>query len=75
MSWKKSYSQNGKSSIELIRITPEDSIPYHVSTVDRIRILFIGLTIDMNQPYVDIINQTLLIPFVKQFLQSIEDIN
>ncbi len=51
------------------------SILYHILTIDQIWILFIGLTIDMNQSYVDIINQTLLTPFVKQFLQSIEDIN
>jgi len=50
------------------------SIPYQLINIDQVRILFIGLTIDMNQPYVDIINQTLLSSFVKQFLQSISDI-
>jgi 5'-nucleotidase len=50
------------------------SIPYKLLDLDQVKILFIGLTIDSNQPYVDIINQTLLIQFVKQFLQSISDI-
>ena len=50
------------------------SIPYHLLTIDQLKILFIGLTIDVNQPYVRITNQTLLIPFVKDFLQSISDV-
>ena len=44
------------------------SIPYKVIIVNDIRILLIGLTIDVDKPYIRIINQTSLIPFVKQFL-------
>jgi 5'-nucleotidase len=50
------------------------SIPYHILNIDQIRILFIGLTIDKNQSYVQIVNKTSLIPFVKQFLQSLSNI-
>ena len=50
------------------------SVPYHLVTIDQLKILFIGLTIDENQPYVRISNQTLLIPFVKKFLQSMSDV-
>ena len=50
------------------------SIPYYVLTIEQVRILFIGLTIDENQPYVRIVNKTSLIPFVKEFLQSISNV-
>ncbi len=50
------------------------SIPFKVITVNEIRILLIGLTIDIDKPYIRIINQTSLISFVKQFLQSISNI-
>jgi 5'-nucleotidase len=51
------------------------SIPYKILTIHQIKILFIGLTIDQNKSsYVDIVNKTLLIPFVKQFLKSISNI-
>jgi 5'-nucleotidase len=50
------------------------SIPYKVLIVNEIRILLIGLTIDIDKPYIRIINQTSLIPFVKQFLKTISDI-
>jgi 5'-nucleotidase len=50
------------------------SIPYHIVTIDQIQILFIGLTIDKNQPYVKIVNTTSLIPFVKEFLQSLSNV-
>ena len=50
------------------------SIPYYVLTVEQVRILFTGLTINENQPYVRIVNKTLLVPFVKDFLQSISDV-
>ena len=50
------------------------SIPYNVLSIEQVRILFIGLTIDENQPYVRIVNRTSLIPFVKDFLRSISDV-
>ncbi len=50
------------------------SIQYKMLTINEVRILFIGLTIDIDKPYIRIINQTSLIPFVKQFLQSISSI-
>jgi 5'-nucleotidase len=50
------------------------SIRYKIIPINEINILLIGLTIDSNQPYVQIVNNTSLIPFVKQFLQSLSDI-
>jgi 5'-nucleotidase len=47
------------------------SIPYYILTIDQIRILLIGLTIDKNQSYVEIVNKTSLIPFVEEFLRSL----
>jgi 5'-nucleotidase len=50
------------------------SIPYKLININQVRILLIGLTIEIDKPYIHIINQTSLIPFVKQFLQSISNI-
>ena len=50
------------------------SIPYKLLNIDKVRIVLIGLTIDDNKPYVDIVNQTSLIPFVKQFIKSLSNI-
>jgi 5'-nucleotidase len=51
------------------------SIPYKILSINSINILLIGLTIDSNQPsYIEIINSTLLISFVQQFLQSLSKI-
>ncbi|CAF4420224.1 unnamed protein product [Rotaria sp. Silwood2] len=47
---------------------------YKILSIDKIRILLIGLTIDINKSYIRIINQTSLIPFVQQFLKSISNI-
>ncbi len=44
------------------------SIPYKILTIDTVRILFIGLTIDTNHPYVRIINQSSLVNYVQEFL-------
>jgi 5'-nucleotidase len=44
------------------------SIPYKILTIDTVRILFIGLTIDSNHPYVRIINQSSLVNYVQEFL-------
>ncbi len=50
------------------------SVQYKIVIINEIRILFVGLTIDIDKPYIRIINQTSLILFVKQFLQSISNI-
>ncbi|CAF4503042.1 unnamed protein product [Rotaria socialis] len=50
------------------------SIRYKILSIDEIRILLIGLTIDIDKPYVHIINQTSLISFVQQFLKSISSV-
>ncbi|UJR24754.1 hypothetical protein I4U23_006128 [Adineta vaga] len=47
------------------------SISYKIQTINNIQVLFIGLVIDVVKPYIYIVNQTSLIPFVQQFLQSI----
>ena len=47
------------------------AVRYHLLTIDRVRVLLIGLTIDVNSTYVQIVNGTSLIPFVQQFLRSI----
>ena len=47
------------------------TIPYKIVKINEIKILLIGLVIDSNQPYVQIVNKTSLIPFVQQFLQSL----
>jgi 5'-nucleotidase/UDP-sugar diphosphatase len=49
------------------------SISHKIITIDHIRILIIGLTIDKNQGYVTIINKSLLINHVQQFLKSISN--
>jgi 5'-nucleotidase/UDP-sugar diphosphatase len=51
--------------------TFSSSIRYKILTISEVRILLIGLTIDIDKPYIQIIKQTELIPFVQQFLQSI----
>ncbi|CAF1076512.1 unnamed protein product [Rotaria sordida] len=50
------------------------TIPYKILSIDKINILLIGLTIDIDKPYVHIINQTSLVLFVQQFLKSISNI-
>ncbi|CAF1267621.1 unnamed protein product [Rotaria sp. Silwood1] len=50
------------------------TIRYKILPINDINILLIGLTIDIDKPYIRIINQTSLIPFVKQFLTSISNI-
>jgi 5'-nucleotidase/UDP-sugar diphosphatase len=51
------------------------SIRYKLIHIHEVRILIIGLTIDNDdKSYIEIINQTSLIPFVKQFIKSISDI-
>jgi 5'-nucleotidase/UDP-sugar diphosphatase len=50
------------------------SIRYKILLINEIRILLIGLSIEIDKPYIHIINQTSLIPFVQQFLQSISDV-
>ncbi|UJR14499.1 hypothetical protein I4U23_001495 [Adineta vaga] len=46
------------------------SISHKIITIDTVRILFIGLTIDDNQPYVHIINRSSLITYVQQYLHQ-----
>jgi len=50
------------------------TIPYKLININQINILLIGLTIEINKQYINIINQTSLIPFVKQFIQSLTNI-
>ncbi|CAF3679452.1 unnamed protein product [Rotaria sp. Silwood1] len=50
------------------------TIRYKILTIDKINILLIGLTINVDRSYIRIINQTSLIPFVQQFLKSISNI-
>ena len=50
------------------------SIPYNVLSIEQVRILLIGLTIDIDKPYISIVNQSSLVSFVKQFLHSISDV-
>ncbi|CAF1455012.1 unnamed protein product [Didymodactylos carnosus] len=50
------------------------SIPYKLLTISNVRILIFGLTIDMNTGgYVTIINSTSLVPFVREFLRTLEN--
>ena len=49
------------------------SIRYKILTISEVRILLIGLTIDIDKLYIQIIKQTELIPFVQQFIQSISN--
>ncbi|CAF0977633.1 unnamed protein product [Adineta steineri] len=46
------------------------SISHKILIINKVRILIIGLTIDKNQGYVKIINQTYLITHVQQYLQQ-----
>ncbi|CAF0816580.1 unnamed protein product [Adineta ricciae] len=46
------------------------SISHKIITIDSVRVLFIGLTIDKNQPYVRVINRTSLINYVQQYLDK-----
>jgi 5'-nucleotidase len=41
------------------------SIPYKILTIQQIQVLLIGLTIDFPSKYVNIINQTSLVPFLQ----------
>lgn len=50
------------------------SIPYTVLEIESVCVLIFGLTIDVDIPYIQIINGTSLIPFVQQFLKSISDV-
>lgn len=47
------------------------SIPHKIITIETVRILFIGLSIDENGNYVRFINQSSLVNFVKEFLTTI----
>jgi 5'-nucleotidase len=44
------------------------SIPYKIITIDTVRILFIGLTIDGNGNYIRYINQSSLVNYTTEFL-------
>jgi 5'-nucleotidase len=46
------------------------SIPYKIITINTVRILFIGLTIDGNGNYISIITQSSLVNYTTQFLTS-----
>ncbi|CAF1348585.1 unnamed protein product [Didymodactylos carnosus] len=46
------------------------SIPYKLITIEGVHILIIGLTIDTNDPYVRIINQSSLVTYTQQFLTA-----
>ncbi|CAF0951440.1 unnamed protein product [Adineta ricciae] len=46
------------------------SIPYKILTIDSVRILFIGLTIDGTGAYIRYINQSSLVPYVQGFLNT-----
>jgi 5'-nucleotidase/UDP-sugar diphosphatase len=46
------------------------SISHKLITIDKVRILIIGLTIEKNYGYVQSINQSSLIPYVQQFLHQ-----
>ncbi|CAF1310585.1 unnamed protein product [Adineta ricciae] len=50
------------------------SIQYKVVPVNNVQVLFMGLVIDIVKPYIRIINQTSLVPYVKQFLQTISHV-
>ena len=47
------------------------SITHKILTIDSVRILLIGLTIDGNDPYIRIIEQTHLVDYVREFLNRI----
>jgi 5'-nucleotidase len=46
------------------------SISHQFMQINQVRILLLGLTIDKNSGYVQIINQSSLIPYVQQFLHQ-----
>jgi 5'-nucleotidase / UDP-sugar diphosphatase len=50
------------------------SVPYKLVTIDGVRLLIFGLSIDVDKPYVRFINQSSLVPFVQQFLVSIAEV-
>ena len=50
------------------------SIQYHVLEIESVRILIFGLTVYVDKPYVRIIDEKQLIPFVQQFLKSISNV-
>lgn len=50
------------------------SIPYTIVTIRQVRVLLIGLTINAGTKYVDIVDQSLLVPFIQQFLASISHV-
>ena len=43
-----------------------------ISIENQVNVLFIGLTIDVDKSYINIINQTSLVQYVQQFLQTLE---
>ena len=46
------------------------SIPHKLLLIETVRVLLIGLTLDGTGPYVDIVNQSSLVSYVQEFLQS-----
>ena len=52
------------------------SIPYKLITIRQVRILLIGLTTAKNSAnYIRVVNETSLVPFIQQFLQSLTTVH
>ena len=49
----------------------DSTVPFKIISIDGVRILFLGLCIDVIKPYAQIVNQSSLVPFVEEFLRGI----